>query len=306
MEKRASIDIGSNSILLLVAEIDGDSVKVLENESHVTGLGRDLDLNKKFIQEAMDDSLAVLEEYSKICKKYEIEPATVLVTATEASRVATNAAEFFEQVKQRAGFNIQTISAEGEAYYSATGILFDKHITNDVITIMDIGGASTELIKVNTKDKSIIHSFSMPVGAVRMNNWAKESKREENLAMVLQDFNKDLEEVLTSTLYCVAGTMTSVANMYLKHSDFVESEVNGLSFAAGEVNKMLQQYNEYTPDRFLSAFPFLGKRSKTIKSGLILANTILHRLKIENVYISTYGLRYGTLLAGEINHDFLR
>ena len=73
MDLRASIDIGSNSILLLVANVNGDKVDILENESTVTGLGKDLDNNGHFLDSAMDDSYLVLKRYVELCKKHEID-----------------------------------------------------------------------------------------------------------------------------------------------------------------------------------------------------------------------------------------
>ena len=118
----------------------------------------------------MEDSFKVLSLYQKKCLDHDIDPAKILATATEASRVAKNSSEFYAKVKKELGIDVKIISGEAEAYYSTMGILFDTKITDPEITIMDIGGASTELIKVNTAKKEIIHSFSMPVGAVRMNN----------------------------------------------------------------------------------------------------------------------------------------
>ncbi|MFT6630834.1 MAG: exopolyphosphatase/guanosine-5'-triphosphate,3'-diphosphate pyrophosphatase [Bacteriovoracaceae bacterium] len=305
MKKRASIDIGSNSILLLIAEFDDGKINILENESNVTGLGRDLDKNGIFIDEAMDESFSVFKVYAELCKKHGLLLEDVVVTATEASRVATNAQSYFQKIKKEIGFEVKIITGEAEAYFSTTGILFDDKIIDEFITIMDIGGASTELIRVNVPKKEIIHSFSMPVGAVRMNNWNLEGTLKENLGNVLQNFQKDIERVKAQKLFCVAGTMTSLGNIYLNNKNFNESEVNGLEFQCIEVDKMYSHYKDTTSDEFLKQFPFLGKRSKTIYSGIILAKNILDKLESSDVYISTYGLRYGTLLAGEIKNDFI-
>ena len=95
---RASIDIGSNSTLLLIGNVDNGQVcEVLENESRVTGLGRDLDLNKKFIQIAMDESVEALKEYSELIKKHNVPSENIIVTATEATRVAKNKDEFIRK-----------------------------------------------------------------------------------------------------------------------------------------------------------------------------------------------------------------
>jgi exopolyphosphatase/guanosine-5'-triphosphate,3'-diphosphate pyrophosphatase len=305
MSAKATIDIGSNSILLLIAKKVNNSLDVLENHSFVTGLGKDLDLTENFLEESMSDSFEVLKKYTEIIKSYNIRFEDVIVTATEASRVAKNAKTFYQKVKQELGLNVQVITGEAEAHFSTMGILFDKKISDKEIVIMDIGGASTELIKVNTAEKKIINSFSMPIGAVRFNNWKIDGCYLENLDKVLRDYADRLTSMKTNKLFCVAGTMTSVGNMYLGESDFKEKEVNGLQFDMKSFLELKNRLKEYSAEDYLKEFPFLGKRSKTIQSGMDLAYTIFKKLDVEEVYISTYGLRYGTLLEGEIQDEFI-
>lgn len=303
--KKASIDIGSNSILLLVAKQTDDHFKVLENEARVTGLGRNLDENGTFLEVAMEESYQALKAYTELCADHGIKSCDIIATATEASRVSSNSNIFFKKIKQEFGLDIVTITGDGEAYYSTKGILFDSKINEQFITIMDIGGASTELIKVDTKTHEIHHSFSMPVGAVRMNNWMAAGLGEEKLENVLSNFAEDLEKVKGDRLYCVAGTMTSVANIYLKNKLFKEEEVNGLEFSTAIVKEMESSFSKLSNADFLSKFPFLGKRSLTIFSGITLANNIFKNLGTSELYISTYGLRYGTILAGKIKEKYV-
>lgn len=303
--KRATIDIGSNSILLLIAEMSSDGIHVLENHSHVTGLGRDLDKNGKFLEVAMDESFEVLKAYKDICVDNGIHTSDVIVTATEASRVASNANAFIDRVKSELDFKIIVLTGDGEAYYSTAGILIDKNINAEKITIMDIGGASTELICVNTKTKEIETSFSMPVGAVRMNNWKEELVLDKKLSEVFSKYSSDIGKVVTDKLYCVAGTMTSVGNIYLGHKDFVEQEVNGLEFTKNDLVSLRNKHASKSIEKMLEMYPFLGKRAKTIHSGIELALAIMEKVGNNDIYISTYGLRFGTLLMGEVKNEFI-
>ena len=302
--RRASIDIGSNSILLLAAEIGGD-FKLLANESNVTALGKDLDKNGKFCPESMQASMLILKKYASTCEKLGIKSDTIIATATEAARVASNSYEFFEQVKAETGIRVQLISGEGEAYYSTQGILFNTEFQQEEIFILDIGGASTEIIKANSKTGDIYKSFSMPIGAVRVTNWVTEGVYESKIKEILSNFSSDLADMKTLELQCVAGTMTSVANMHLGHKNFIENEVHGYNFSANVVSQMLKEYQDYSVDQILQRFPFLGKRSHTIVGGLTVANNIFSWLGVEKVTISTYGLRYGTLGAGEISNKYI-
>jgi exopolyphosphatase/guanosine-5'-triphosphate,3'-diphosphate pyrophosphatase len=123
--RRASIDIGSNSVLLLAVELDskGMITKELLNESFITSLGKDLDATKKFHPDSMKATYEALCEYKKMLNKINYLIENVIVTATEASRVSTNSREFFKRIKDEIGFNIQIISSDGEAYYTALGVV---------------------------------------------------------------------------------------------------------------------------------------------------------------------------------------
>jgi exopolyphosphatase/guanosine-5'-triphosphate,3'-diphosphate pyrophosphatase len=301
---RASIDIGSNSILLLAGDFS-NGYKELLNESNVTGLGRDLDKNKAFLDIAMEESLEVLKNYSQMVQKIGINPEDVIVTATEAARVAQNAKAFIQEVKDQTGLKIQIITGAGEAYFSTKGILFNTSFKEDRIGIMDIGGASTELISVNPQTMEILTDFSMPFGAVRCTNWTEEGTVEEKLLEIKSDFSEKLKKIKSEKLYCVAGTMTSVANMYLGHKEFQEKKIHGLGFSTQEVFSMVDKYKNYSTDDYLAQFPFLDKRAKTINGGLKVATTVFNWLNIKEVEISTYGLRYGTLEQGSIPDEFI-
>ncbi|MBL7665584.1 MAG: hypothetical protein JNM93_10665 [Bacteriovoracaceae bacterium] len=301
---RASIDIGSNSTLLLAGNYQNGKFEELANESRITGLGRGLDIDKAFIPEAMSDGLEALKEYSAICVKLGIKPEDVIVTATEASRVARNAKDYFAKIKKETGLNIQTITSDAEAYYSARGVLFDPLIKDKTIYIMDIGGASTEIIEVETKPFKIIRSISLPMGAVRMTSWLKEKNNLDKVEEIFTKFS-DISSYKTKKLFCVAGTMTSIGNMYLGHSEFVEKEVNLLELTSKDLNNVVEKYFPIAEADILKKFPFLGKRSRTIHGGMLVAKTVCDKLAVEKIVISTYGLRYGTLIEGVIKHEFL-
>jgi exopolyphosphatase/guanosine-5'-triphosphate,3'-diphosphate pyrophosphatase len=302
---RGTIDIGSNSILLLIGEFEDGNFKELENHACVTALGRDLDKTGVFHEESISASFEVLKRYADISRRAGLEPSLIIATATEASRVASNAQEFFEKVKLETGIHVQVITSEAEAYYSTRGITFNTKFQEDIIYIMDIGGASTEIIKYNTVSQEILHDFSLPIGAVRLTNWDEENVLEEKMLKTLTSFVEDLSKAQTKKLYCVAGTMTSVGNMYLGLDTFVESEVHGLKIKTKELKALISKYSHYSEVDLLNHFPFLGKRAKTILGGLGVARTLFDELGVEEVEISTYGLRYGTLKAGGIANEYL-
>lgn len=304
-ELRASIDIGSNSVLLLIADLTNNKFQEVFKDSHITSLGKDLDKTKLFHLESMQATYDAIKAYAEECDKHKIPRENILATATEASRVAQNASEFFEKIQQDLGVNIQTITAQGEAYYSTKGILFNSKFDSDVITIMDIGGASTELIKVNTKNFNIIETISMPVGAVRASHWLDDNLFVQNLQKVFIDFRNEIDKFQSKELYCVAGTVTSLGNMHLQRKEFVENDVHGLVLKTEDVDNLFKKYSNQEPGTFLEQFPFLQKRANSIRGGLHLVYHLVHRLLVKEITISTYGLRYGTILEGKIKKEYL-
>lgn len=295
---RATIDIGSNSVLLLLAQVS--PFKEIEKRSEVTSLGKGLDKTKVFSEEAMRDTYEAIKNYSELCGKHGIKPHEIITTATEASRVALNAKDFFEKIKSEIGVEVKIISGEKEAELTAKGILFNSTFESDVVIIMDIGGASTELIKVNTKDKTILSSISLKVGSVRVTDWINEGVFTNALSKVLTDSSSAIDHYQAPTLYCVAGTLTSLGNMYLERTEFIEDEVHGLEMKRGDIEKMFQKYSDWKPEQFLEKFPFLGRRANAIGGGLSLTTHLIQCLKVQKVVVSTYGLRFGSFLEGAV------
>ncbi len=299
---RASIDIGSNTTLLLLGDLTETSLVELENESRVTGLGRDLDLNQSFLDEAMEDTYSALSEYVKIIDKHLIPRSDVIMTATEASRVAKNAKSFYEKVERELGLKVTLISPDGEAFYTAFGVIRGSDFRANELTIMDIGGASTEFIKVQSEPFQIIDSISLPFGSVRATDWIKEGSFEVKMDQII--LKSRLHEFSTEHLFCVAGSMTSLGGMIKGLSDFDAAEVNGTLVDFEQFLGFKAKIDHANPEQLMEKYPFLGKRAKSIVGGAKLGEKVGKILGIKTFEISTLGLRYGTLYAGAIDERF--
>ncbi len=304
-DMRASIDVGSNSVLLLIGDFSAGKLREIVKRSEITSLGRELDKNRAFHSESMEATFAAIKSYAEECALYGIPPQKIIATATEAARVALNASDFFRRVEAELGVSIAIISSEAEAYFSTKGILFDTRFESEVITIMDVGGASTELIRVNTKSLQILDSISLPIGAVRSTQWLNDQLFVQNLQKVFLDFRTDLDKFQGKELFCVAGTVTSLGNMHLLRKEFVEDDVHGLVLRGEDIDGLFKKYSEFSPEQFLDLFPFLQKRSQSIRGGLNLVYHLVHRLLVKELTISTYGLRFGTILEGKLRKEFI-
>lgn len=302
--RRASIDIGSNSVLLLAVDLDdtGSITNEVLNESFITSLGKDLDATKKFHPDSMQATYEALRTYKGLLDKIKFPVNQVIATATEASRVSTNSREFFKKIKDELGFNIQIITSDGEAYYTALGVVSSLGSAEEDIVVMDIGGASTELIKINTAPFKIVNSVSLPVGSVRATDWKKVGEFDQKLSEMLM---LDISEYETKKLVCVAGSMTALASMYLGQREYVDSKVEGMQISFSSFQEFSRDLQKTTVENLLMLFPFLGKRAPMVGGGAHVAELIGSKLKIETMKVSTRGLRYGVVCTGGINEQYL-
>ena len=302
--RRASIDIGSNSVLLLAVDLDDAGLIVSEvlNESFITSLGKDLDATKRFHPDSIQATYEALKTYKGLLDKIKFPVDQVIATATEASRVSTNSREFFKKIKDELGFNIQIITSDGEAYYTALGVVSSLGSLAGNIVVMDIGGASTELIKINAAPFKIESSVSLPVGSVRATDWKKAGDFDQRLSEMLM---LDMSEYETKTLVCVAGSMTALASMYLGQREYVDSKVDGMQISFSAFQEFSHDLQKTTVENLLMLFPFLGKRAPMVAGGSHVAELIGKKLKIETIKVSTRGLRYGVVCTGGINEQYL-
>lgn len=302
--KRASIDIGSNSVLLLAAEVEPEQLLVREllDESAITSLGKDLDKTGLFREDSMHATYEALKRYAELCKKIGINPADVVVTATEASRVAGNASEFYAKVAEDLGFKTQIISGTGEAYYTALGVASSIQSAKSSIVVMDIGGASTELIKIHLSPFSILSTVSLPVGSVRAMDWRSNGTFD---AKMIELLHKDLSPYETDELVCVAGSMTALAGMYLGLKEFNAEKIEGKTINLSSFKNFSSDLVKTNVENLLLLFPFLGKRAPMVGSGSMVAAMIAEKLKVDKLKISTRGLRYGTVISGGVDEQFI-
>lgn len=294
---RSCIDIGSNSVLLLSVEWNGQIEQELLNFSHITSLGKDLDKNKFFHPDSMKATYEALLDYKRKLEKINVEPVDVIVTATEAARVATNAKDFFSKIKNEIGFTVQIISGEQEAYFTALGVVSGVDIGVNNLVVMDIGGASTELIKINKAPFQILSSISLPVGSVRATDWKKQNQFDVKMKELL---SVSLTEYQTETMICVAGSMTSLATMILEKAEFNDREIDGIIIDIRKFENFKISIMSQTSDELLKKYPFLGKRAPMVAAGAEVAFMILDKLFVKNIKVSTRGLRYGVVAQGRI------
>lgn len=220
MTRVAAIDCGTNSIRLLIADLDGrggmrDVVRVRE----LVRLGEGIDRTGRFSDAALERTLAAVTSYAELCREHGAE--RIRFVATSATRDATNSAEFTDAVQAILGVPAEVISGDEEAALSFRGALTDiaAHDAGEAsprYLVVDLGGGSTELVLGGSAPDS---AFSMDVGCVRLTerNVHSDPPRESELESIRVDVNAALDEALkvvdvaqATDVIGVAGTITTI------------------------------------------------------------------------------------------------
>jgi len=298
--KIASIDIGSNTVLLLIAETDSAGIKkTILNRYKMPriskGLTKENNISDKKVKELFD----ILQGYKNLI--FENQCDKTILTATAGFRKASNSNEITEAVKKKFGFEIKTINGKTEARYSFWGA--SSNIQGNINRlVIDIGGGSTELIYGNNKE--IIFSESFPYGTVNLtekfitNFPVKEKELVLLKSKIISVFEKTVNKIPVNVkTIAVAGTPTTLLciNMNLKEYDEKLVENSVLSIRA--IKKILNRLKPMLPTEILTEFGEIVKgRNDVILTGCIILEVIMELLKIEEVCCSGKGIRYGAII----------
>ena len=298
---RASIDLGTNTCLMLMAEIESGQVKkVLGDYARIVRLGEGVDKTGCLLPDAMDRTLTCLGEYRKIISNAGMLPDTVICVATSQARDADNGGEFFKRVESELGFKFRVISGKDEAQLSFMGSLLPgMGSTNHVV--VDIGGGSTEFVTAN-------EAQSIDLGSVRFTERYLKSDPviDEEFNICLSEIDKKLE-VLKDWKYfissdrnmqmlAVAGTATTLASWHLRLRAFDAAEVEKIQLTNSDLLQMVKDLKRMTVAERRDQVGIEPKRADVLLAGAMIMWRTMEKLGFHTCSISTRGLRYGVLM----------
>ncbi|MCE9667393.1 Ppx/GppA family phosphatase [Myxococcus stipitatus] len=300
MPRFATIDIGTNSVLLLVAERtpEGRFEPVLER-AEITRLGRGVDATKRLSAEGMEATLSVLESYAREAR--ELGAQDVAVSATSAARDASNGAEFLAAAKQRADVTVEIISGklEAELSFAAVHADFASEAAGPLL-VLDIGGGSTEFIYGNPAGHvEFRHSFD--VGAVRLTERFVRSDpmSAEDRARVEAHLRETFKALPPpppgAVLVGVAGTVTTVYAVQHAIDPYDAEAVHGGTLSVGELSALVDRLC-HRPLEERRALPGMQpKRADVIPAGALILLEAVKALGLDSCRVSDRGLRWGLL-----------
>lgn len=303
MTRVASIDIGTNTVRLLILEIQpGGGIREIDQEREITRLGEGMDREKKLLDHRMNGTISVLAKFKNKCQAYE--PLTIRAVATSAVREADNQGEFVSRARDEAGVDIEVISWEKEAGLMIEGVLWKLPGADKRVLAFDIGGGSTEFILA--RDREIISSAGSLLGTVRLTEKFISHhpiKDHEYLALEAHLFRelKSIKEKLSGfspeILVGTAGTVTTLAAIDGDVYPYDPEKIHGRILTRARVKELLVTLKKKSLDERLAMKTMEKGREDLIIAGGALTLEIMRTFNCDLLTISEYGLREGIVLS---------
>lgn len=303
MTRVAAIDCGTNSIRLLIAEPDGaGGLKDLDRRLEVVRLGQGVDATGEFRPEALQRTFAAVDQYAELIKEAGVPVENVHFVATSATRDVKNREALFAGIEERLGVLPDVISGETEARLSFTGALSRVTPAGEPVLVMDIGGGSTELITGSSAGD--LHSaISLDVGSVRVTERFLKQNPVADVDLVRATAYVD--ELLAGsgvdfgsigTWIGVAGTVTTLAGVYLGLEQYDRERVHGAVIPLPAVDELLHQLAEMTVDEIRALPSMHPGRADVITGGALVEARIAARLSVEDLIVSESDILDGIAL----------
>lgn len=297
----ASIDIGSNTVLLLIAEYDKDIyLQPILNVYRSPRISKGLTTHNTISDNKINELIMVLDEYFMLTKKYCCDKVSLV--GTNALRIASNSQKIVDLIKEKYGWGINIIDGKEEARLSYYGTIFPFINQNKKNTIIDIGGGSTEIIK--GIDFGIDYSKSFKIGVVSLTemffrNYPPSDQQIEEAKLYLNNAFKELKSSINtnSTLLAVAGTPTTLACIKHNIKEYNENIIDESILNLDEINNICSKLSLMNPGQIFQKYGDVVKgREDVLLAGTLILKTILEITHNNKIIVSTKGLRYGVLI----------
>lgn len=301
-KRLAAIDIGTNTILLLIAELnENGAFRVLEDRAEITRLGEGVDRSRQIGPAGEERSVEVLSSYLERCRSLAVDE--VVAVGTSALRDAENADHFKARLKRELGLDLRVLSGEEEASFSYLAVRRGLTLEGKEVLVVDVGGGSTELIW--GKGGDLFRWVSLSLGSVRLTErfLPSDPVREEEYGRLLAAIDDELERSLADwrigghvdAMVGIAGTFTTLAAVEKGLRQYAHGEVHGSRLSRASVRRQVELFKgKNVAER--SEIPGLEpKRADVILAGAMLIDRIMAFFQVEEVTVSDQGIRFGLL-----------
>ena len=296
--RAATIDIGTNSVLLLVADSEGGALSPVLERATVTRLGEGVDRNRRLLDSACERTLACLTDYAAELSKLGVDRLDAV--GTSAMRDAVGGQEFVARAAAILGVAPRVIDGNEEARLTFAGALSGLSQTGKV-TVFDIGGGSTEIIvgSSSASERRIAAAISLDIGSVRL--FERHVQSDPPSAEELRSVQRDIALALAdapkpepgATLVGVAGTITQLAALELELVQYDSTRVHGYTLTRSAVDRLLTHLASLTLAQRRVLPGMEPARADVLVVGSAIAQAVLEWSGAAELVVSDRGVRWG-------------
>ncbi len=288
----AVIDIGSNSVRLVVYDGLRRSPYPMFNEKILCGLGKGIAITGELENSAMVRALAAMRRFSALTKQMRCVETFALATA--AAREASNGKSFVAAAEKALGCAINVLTGKEEARYAALGVIASIPEADGVVG--DLGGGSLELI--NVKDGQLFDGVTLPLGPLRLIDMSSDSmaKAREIIDEYLQKA-KVLESLKGRSFYAVGGTWRNIARLHLNNTHYPLHVLHQYTMQRQDARDISETVSRLTPGALRAVKDVSKSRLTTLPYGALVLERIVELGMPKEVVTSVYGVREGLLYA---------
>ncbi len=301
--KKAVIDIGSNTINLVIGEIHNGTLNILfENKQHAK-LAKGGINNKRMTPEALQRGFDAIAQNVAICNEYNINPDKISAYATATIRSTENGEAFVQEVKEKYGVTIETITGDKEAEFIYEGVVHGFDVKDQNILILDIGGGSNEFIHANREGIIWKHSFNLGVSRMLDRFNPTEPITQVEIDTIKAHFKEELSLLFENVkpaevdaLVGSSGSFDTIRNMILTEKGLTNNTaVTSMPFESADVAQLMNKLIPSTLEERLAMPGMIALRADYMVVAALFIQVVLEEMQIKKVFQCNYALKEGAL-----------
>ena len=283
----AVVDVGSNSVRLVLYRVEGRSMWTVFNEKVLAGLGRDLKNTGRLSEDGAASALAALKRFRMVVER--LPPGRVFTAATAAIREAADGPMFAERVQAETGLTLRVLSGAEEARYAALGVLAGAPAGDGVVG--DLGGASLELTAIGPSGAG--EGVTLPLGPFSFGAFPDDDpdiRRAE-----VDERIHDLGRFQTATFHAVGGAWRNLALIHMHMTGYPLRVVHQYEMSRADALNACRFVASQSRRSLEAVEGVSKKRAETLPHAAVVMERLIVALGIESIVLSAYGVREGML-----------
>ena len=286
----AVIDVGSNSVRLVIYRLDGRAIWTVYNEKALAGLGRDLPTTGRLSPDGVEVALTAIRRFRAVLDGWRAEDVTAAATA--AVREAADGPHFLKRIREETGLNVRVLSGDEEARYAALGVIAGQPDAEGVVG--DLGGSSLELIRLGPNGDADAGA-TLPLGPFALGA-PRPLDGDRTRRLIETALAPHANRFATRHFHAVGGAWRNLALFQMELADYplhVAHQYEMSRADALSVSRLVARQSRASLERMQG---LSKKRLETLPYSAVVLEALIESLGVERITISAFGVREGLLL----------